>query len=77
MKSPKIDTSGTEKAQQAIAAAQNAASTLNKNFQADLSANNVAQVVPGGGAADMLNTANTSRKKRGSGGLASQLGINV
>lgn len=76
MKKPKIDTSGTEKAQQAIAAAQAAATNLQKNFAADLKTENLSQVTPGGTAA--ATAASTGmRKKRPAGGLASQLGINV
>lgn len=76
MKTPKVDTSGTEKAQQAIADAQAAATNLQKNFAADLTTENIAQVTPGGTAEAMAPTSAT-RKKRPTGGLSSQLGINL
>lgn len=76
MKKQKIDTSGTERAQQAIAAAQAAATNLQKNFAADLKTENITQVAPGGTAEAQAPTS-AMRKKRPTGGLASQLGINV
>lgn len=76
MKTPKVDTSGTERAQKAIADAQAAATNLQKNFAADLRTENIAQVTAGGTAADVPEVTGT-RKKRPQGGLASQLGINV
>ena len=76
MKSPKIDTSGTERAQRAIAESQAAANNLQKNFQTDLSTENMTQVVAGGGAEAAIPESPQKRRRQG-GGLASQLGINV
>ena len=76
MKSPKIDTSGTERAQRAIAEAQAAASNLQKNFQTDLKTENMTQVVAGGGAEVATHESSPKRRRQG-GGLSSQLGINV
>lgn len=76
LKSPKIDTSGTAKAQQAIADAQTAASALQQNFRADLKTQNIADVNPGATAAEAGASVNTKRK-RPQGGLASSLGIDV
>lgn len=76
MKTPKIDTSGTERANEAIAKAQDAANALQKNFAADLNTENIAAVVPGGGAEAGAVGVSTKRKRPGS-GLSSQLGINV
>lgn len=76
MKAPKVDTSGTEKAQKAIADAQAAASNLQKNFAADLKTDNVAQVTPGG-SAEVAAPSGAKRKRNAVTGLASQLGINV
>ena len=76
MKSPKIDTSGTERAQRAIAEAQAAANNLQKNFQTDLKTENLTQVTPGAGA-DAVSTDETPKRKRQGSGLSSQLGINV
>ena len=76
MKTPKIDTSGTERAQRAIAEAQAAANNLQKNFQADLKTENLPQVTPGAGAeAGVADEA--PRRKRRSSGLSSQLGLDV
>ena len=76
MKLPKIDTSGTERAQRAIADAQAAASNLQKNFQTDLKTENLTQVTPGAGA-DVVSTDEAPKRKRTGSGLSSQLGINV
>lgn len=76
MKTPKIDTSGTERAQRAIAEAQAAANNLRQNFQTDLKTENLAQVTPGAGA-DGVSTDGTPKRKRPGYGLSSQLGINV
>lgn len=76
MKSPKIDTSGTERAQRAIAEAQAAANNLQKNFQTDLKTENLTQVTPGA-SADAVSTDETPKRKRQGSGLSSQLGINV
>ena len=76
MKTPKIDTSGTERAQQAIAEAQAAANNLQKNFQTDLKTENLTQVTPGAGAEAGV-TDEAPKRKRRSGGLSSQLGINL
>lgn len=76
MKTPKIDTSGTERAQRAIAEAQAAANNLQKNFQTDLKTENLTQVTPGAGA-EAVSTDGTPKRKRQGSGLSSQLGINV
>lgn len=76
MKSPKIDTSGTERAQRAIAEAQAAASNLQKNFQTDLKTENLTQVNPGAGADAVVPESGPKRRRQGS-GLSSQLGINL
>ena len=76
MKTPKIDTSGTERAQRAIAEAQAAANNLQKNFQTDLKTENLTQVTPGAGAEAVM-TDEAPKRKRQAGGLSSQLGINV
>ena len=75
MKSPKIDTSGTERAQRAIAEAQAAANNLQKNFQTDLKTENMTQVVAGDGAEAA--TESSPKRRRQGGGLSSQLGISV
>lgn len=76
MKTPKIDTSGTERAQRAIAEAQAAANNLQKNFQTDLETENMTQVVAGAGAESAIDESAPKRRRKG-GGLSSQLGINV
>ena len=76
MKSPKIDTSGTERAQRAVAEAQAAANNLQKNFQTDLNTENLTQVTPGAGAEAVV-TDEAPKRKRRSSGLSSQLGIDV
>lgn len=76
MKSPKIDTSGTERAQRAVAEAQAAANNLQKNFQTDLQTENITQVVAGGGA-EVANPESPQKRRRPGSGLSSQLGINV
>ena len=76
MKKPKIDTSGTEKAQRAVAEAQAAANNLQKNFQTDLKTENMTQVMAGGGA-EVANPEASPKRRRQGGGLSSQLGINV
>lgn len=76
MKTPKIDTSGTERAQRAVAEAQAAANNLQRNFQTDLKNENLAQVTPGEGA-DVVGTDETTKRKRTRSGLSSQLGIDI
>lgn len=76
MKAPKIDTSGTERAQRAIAEAQAAANNLQKNFQTDLRTENMTNVAPGA-SADAASTDETPKRKRTRSGLSSQLGIDV
>ena len=76
MKTPKIDTKGTQRAQQAVAEAQAAANNLQKNFQADLRTENITQVTPGG-TADAVIPEGGPRRRRQAGGLSSQLGINL
>lgn len=75
MKTPKVDTSGTKAAQEAVARAQEAANNLNKNFKADLGTENITNVVAGG-SADAVDTATGStRKRKATTGLSSSLGI--
>ena len=74
MRSPKIDTSGTEKAQAAIAAAQEAANNLRQNYAADLSNQQLTSAVAGGGA-DVAAPDVAKLKKRQGTGLSSSLGI--
>ena len=78
MKSPKVDTSGQERAAKAAADAQAAANNLQANFATDLKTENLGQVVAGG-TADQMDTSigNTMKRKKPQGSLASQLGINV
>lgn len=76
MRRAKIDTSGTEAAQRAIAEAQRAANNLNQNFRTDLSNENLTQVVAGGGAEAAAIETGTRRRRRNS-GLSSSLGIDV
>lgn len=76
MKSPSVDTSGTERAQRAIAEAQTAANNLQKNFQTDLKTENLTQVTPGA-SADVVDTESSVRRRKNASGLSSQLGINV
>ena len=79
MKSPKVSKSAQAAqvaAERAQAQAQEAANNLQKNFAADLSMDNAAQVVASGTAAAMDTGVGTStKKKRPSGTVSSQLGI--
>lgn len=75
MKAPKVDNSGVEMQQKAIADAQTAANNLRKNMSQDLATQNLTQVVPGGSALGVADTG-ASRKRRTGTGLASALGIN-
>ena len=79
MKTPKPSKSAQlaqAKAEAAQAAAQEAANNLQKNFAADLTTDNAAQVVAGGTAetTDMA-TATNPKKRRTAGSVSSQLGI--
>ena len=74
MKTPKVDNSGTKAAQEAAARAQEAANNLNKNFRADLSTENITDVVAGG-TAEALDRGTGGPRKRKIAGLASSLGI--
>lgn len=76
MKAPKIDTSGTEAAQRATAAAQTAANNLAKNYKTDLTTENLTNVVAGGSAEASSVDVAGMRKRKPTGGLASSLGIN-
>lgn len=77
MKRPKVDTSGTEAANKAIADAQLAATNLRTNMAADITTENVAEVVAGG-SADSFAISPQGRKRRGTpGNIATQLGIRV
>lgn len=63
-------------AERAAAEAQAAANNMAKNFKADLSTENIATVLPGGTAEELINN-NPTRKRRTTGPtLSSQLGIN-
>ena len=79
MKRPKVSKSAQAAqvaAERAQAQAQEAANNLQKNFAADLSLDNAAQVVASGTAAEMDTGVGTStKKKRPSGTVSSQLGI--
>ena len=75
MKTPKVDTSGTKMAQEAAARAQEAANNLNKNFKADLSTENLTDVVAGGTADAMDLGIGGMKKRKPTGGLSSSLGI--
>ena len=77
MKRPKIDTSGTDAANRAIAEAQAVANNLSKNFQADLANENLTTVTAGGGAASVDTSDEAVRKRRSATGLSSQLGLDV
>jgi len=80
MKKVKVDNSGVAAANAAMAKAQEAATNLSKNFGADLKTDNVAKVVSGDGSEGpqglLSGVVQRARKKR-SGGLSSQLGVNV
>jgi hypothetical protein len=78
MKRPKIDTSGTDMANKAIADAQAAANNLRQNMSADLTNDNMTTAVAGG-TADAVDTSigTGTRRRRQSGSLSSSLGINV
>lgn len=77
MKKPKVDMSGVEAANKAIAAANLAAQNMQKNFSADLKNENIANVTPGGGDEAANPIIQNARRKRSGGGLSSQLGVNV
>mgnify|MGYP001327253715 CR=1 FL=1 len=77
MRTPQIDTSGTEAAQRAVAAAQQASANLQQNFQKDLRTENVVTVAPAAGAESVADVATTAKRRRVGTGLASQLGVNV
>ena len=79
MKSPKPSRSAQAAqvaAEKAQAQAQEAANNLQKNFAADLSTDNAAQVVASG-TADVMDTGvgTSTKKKRPVGTVSSQLGI--
>ena len=79
MKSPKPSKSAQAAqiaAEKAQAQAQEAANNLQKNFAADLSTDNAAQVVASG-TADVMDTGvgTSMKKKRPAGTVSSQLGI--
>lgn len=77
MKAPKIDTSGTEAAQRAVAEAQQASANLQQNFQKDLRTENLVTVAPAAGAEAAADATTTAKRRRVGTGLASQLGVNV
>jgi hypothetical protein len=79
MKKQKIDTSGTEMAQRAIAEAQERANNLQRNFAADLKTENLTNVDTGGSAEelDVLDDTKKRRRAPAKGGLSSQLGISA
>ena len=79
MKSPKPSKSAQAAqiaAEKAQAQAQEAANNLQKNFAVDLNADNAAQVVASG-TADAMDTGvgTSTKKKRPTGTVSSQLGI--
>ena len=79
MKAPKPSKSAQAAqiaAEKAQAQAQEAANNLQKNFAADLSTDNAAQVVASG-TADAMDTGvgKSTKKKRPAGTVSSQLGI--
>lgn len=78
MKSPKVDMSGVEAANKAMAEATAAAGNLQKNFQTDLKSENLTKV-EAGGASEIAAAASPTAKRRktSGGGLASTLGVNV
>lgn len=77
MKSPNVDTRGTEAAQRAVAEAQQVANNLQRNFATDLNNENITSVVSAG-SADAQGVPTTAKKRKSAGaGLSSQLGINV
>ena len=77
MRTPKIDTSGTEAAQRAVAEAQQASVNLQQNFQKDLRTENLVDVAPGAGAESAADVSTTAKRRRVGTGLSSQLGVNV
>lgn len=86
MKKPRInvDNSAVAAAQQAqaqanqaIADANTAAQILRKNTSADLSTQNIANVVAGGSAEQVAATGDFLRKRKQTSGLSSALGINL
>lgn len=79
MKKPKIDNSGVEAAQLAIARANEAANNLQKNMQVDLRAENLTQATAGGTAEtlDEMSGGAGPRRRRPGQALSSQLGINA
>jgi hypothetical protein len=67
-----------EQAAKAAAEAQLAANNLKSNLSKDLSTENMSKIVAGGSAAALdTATGSTQRKKRPTGSLSSQLGVNV
>lgn len=78
MKTPKPSKSAERAqvaAEKAQAQAQEAANNLQKNFAADLNADNAAQVVASGTAEAMDSVGSTPKRKRPAGTVSSQLGI--
>lgn len=77
MKKPKVDMSGVEAANKAIAEAQAAATNLQQNFKADLKSDALTEVEVGGtGMSDLEGPLKQSKRRR-AGPLSSQLGVNV
>lgn len=77
LKKVKVDNTGAAQAAAAQAAAQTAANNLQTNFATDLSTDNQGQVAAAG-TADMADTStvgSSTKRKRASGSLSSQLGI--
>lgn len=77
MKAPRIDTSGTEAAQRAIAAAQQSAANLQANFAKDLTTDGMSQVVAGATADASAELGTQAKRRRVGSGLASQLGVSA
>lgn len=79
MKKVKVDNSGQAAATQANAEALAAANNLRQNMAVDLTSENLTTAVAGGtadaGVQDVLGS--STRKRKATGGLATQLGVNV
>lgn len=74
MKTPKIDTSAQQRAEESARKAREEAENLRQNMAQDLTSQNTATVVAGGSAEQVEDTL---RRKRTQPGLASQLGLKL
>ncbi len=80
MKSPKVDDGGAAaRAEESRKKAEIASQNLKKNFQQDLTQENIGQVIAGGSAmgADTGTMVESSLRKRNRQNLSTSLGINV